>query len=42
MKAKVNKINEKALFLQHDWGIYYYSQYFTHVINDSKIEALCY
>ena len=24
--------------MQHDWGIYYYSQFFTHVINDSKIE----
>jgi hypothetical protein len=34
----INKINEKALFLQHDWGVYYYSQYFTQIINDFKIE----
>lgn len=38
-ESRGNKINEKALFLQHDWGIYYYSQFFNHVINDSKIEA---
>jgi len=38
-ETKVNKIDEKALFLQHDWGIYYYSQFFTHVINDPEIEA---
>jgi len=37
-EIKVNKINEKALFLQHDWGVYYYSQFFTHIINDTKIE----
>jgi hypothetical protein len=37
-ETNVNKIDEKALFLQHDWGIYYYSQFFTHIINDSEIE----
>lgn len=38
-ETKIDKINEKALFVQHDWGIYYYSQFFTRVINDSKLEA---
>jgi hypothetical protein len=37
-ESKVNKINGKALFLQHEWDVYYYSQFFAHVINDSKIE----
>ncbi len=37
-EIKVNKINEKALFLQHDWGVYYYSQFLTQIINDTKIE----
>jgi hypothetical protein len=35
----INKLNEKAFFLQHNWGVYYYSQFFTHVINDSKFEV---
>lgn len=38
-EKKVNKINGKALFLQHNWDVYYYSQYFTNIINDLKIEA---
>jgi hypothetical protein len=38
-ESKVDKINKKALFLQHDWGVYYYSQLFTHIINDSTIES---
>jgi hypothetical protein len=38
-EKNVNKINEKALFLQYDWGVYYYSQFFTHVVNDTKIKG---
>jgi hypothetical protein len=38
-EINIKKINGKVLFLQHDWGIYYYSQYFTHIINDTNIEA---
>jgi hypothetical protein len=37
-ESRVNKIKEIALFVQHDWGIYYYSQFFTRVINELRIE----
>jgi hypothetical protein len=38
-EKKFNKISEKALFLQHHWDVYYYSQYFENIINDLNIET---
>jgi len=36
----VKKINEKALFLQYDWGVYYYSQYFSNIIKLFQIKDI--